>query len=306
MRRLRQFLLSFSLVVLFASNAGAQGAAALKAEGDAAFLARRYSEAIAAYDRAYAIGHDATVLYNKARAHEALEQFPEALAAIEQFEAEAPPELRAKVSGLSTLVADIRSHVASLAVICNVAGARVTVRDLVVGETSLAAPLRVKVNRGRARVVVEKDGYTPFSQDLNLPGESSTNVNAVLDPKVPAATLTVRSTPTRASLAVDGRPMGLTPAELDIAAGTHRVELEHDGYAKLVTSVTVDADKPRTLDLQMSESSSLATRWWFWTGIGGIVVAGVAVMFIALQEADPPAGSIAPGTVSAPLLRWGR
>src|SRR5687767_3367343 len=116
---LRRFLLCSSFV-LFAANAAAQSAKELKAEGDAAFTARRYGDAVRAYDKAYASGHDAAVLYNKARAHEALEQFPEALLAIERFDKEAPPAVRAKVAGLSTLIADIRSHVATLVITCNV------------------------------------------------------------------------------------------------------------------------------------------------------------------------------------------
>ena len=67
--------------MLATAPAFAQSAKELKAEGDAAFTARRYGDALKAYDKAYEAGHDAAVLYNKARAHEALEQFPEALAA---------------------------------------------------------------------------------------------------------------------------------------------------------------------------------------------------------------------------------
>lgn len=301
---LRRFLLCSSLVLLSA-NALAQSAKDLKAEGDAAFTARRYGDALKAYDKAYAAGHDAAVLYNKARAHEALEQFPEALAAIERFDKEAPPAVRAKVTGLSTLIADIRSHVATLVITCNVPGARVTVRDVIVGETAQTA-LRVQVNRGKARVVVDKEGHTSFTQELNLPGESSTTVTAILEDKADTSLVKITSTPPRSAVSIDGRPVGATPLEIDLSPKTHQIEIERDGYDKLTTSVVVESGKPRTVDLTLVESSSILGKWWFWTGVGAAVVTGIAVVFVATRGEDAPAGTIQPGTVSAPLLRWGR
>jgi hypothetical protein len=305
---LRRFLLScsFALVLVVAPSAAlAENAKELKAQGDAAFTARRYSEAITAYEKAYAAGRDAAVLYNKARAHEALEQFPEALTAIEQFEKEAPPAVRGKVTGLSTLIADIRSRVATLVVNCNVPGAKVSVRDVPVGETSAQA-LRVQVNRGKVRVVVEKEGYSSYVQELNLPGESSTVVTAVLDTKASTSLVKITSNPSRAAVSIDGRSVGATPLEIDLSPQSHQVEVERAGYDKLTTTVAVEAGKSRTVDLTLVESSSIIEKWWFWTAIGGVVVAGAAVTFVVTRDNDAPPGTIAPGTVSAPLLVWGR
>jgi hypothetical protein len=301
---LRRFLLCSSLV-LVSGPAVAQSAKDLKAEGDAAFTARRYGDALKAYDKAFEAGHDAAVLYNKARAHEALEQFPEALAAIERFDQEAPPAVRAKVTGLSTLIADIRNHVATLIITCNVPGARVTVRDVIVGETAQAA-LRVQVNRGKARVVVEKEGHASFTQELNLPGESSTTVTAILEGKADTSLVKITSTPPRAAVSIDGRAVGATPLEIDLSPKSHRLEVERDGYDKLTTTVVIEQGKPRTLDLTLAESSSVFGKWWFWTGVGAAVVTGAAVVFFATRTDDAPGGTIQPGTVSAPLLRWGR
>lgn len=301
---LRRFLLCSSFV-LVTSAAFAESAKELKTQGDAAFTARRYSDAITAYEKAYALGHDAAVLYNKARAHEALEQFPEALAAIEQFEKEAPAAVRAKVTGLSTLIADIRTHVATLVVNCNVPGARVTVRDVPVGETSAQA-LRVQVNRGKVRVVVDKEGYAPYVQELNLPGESSTVVTAILDTKASTSLVKITTTPARAAVSIDGRSVGATPLEIDLTPQSHQIEVERAGYEKLTTTIVVETGKARSVDLTLVESSSIIGKWWFWTAVGGVVLAGATVTFVVTRESDAPAGTIAPGTVSAPLLVWGR
>lgn len=304
MRRALPFLLCSSLV-LFAPSAWADSASALKAQGDAAFNARKYSDAIVAYDKAYAEGHDAAVLYNKARSHEALEQFPEALAALERFDREAPPAMRAKVTGLSVLIADIRAHVATLVLTCNVPGAQVTVREQRVGETSSSA-LRVQVNRGPARLVVTKEGYAPFTQDLDLRGDASVMVTVKLETKSAGALVKITSSPPQAQVSIDGRAVGSTPVELTLSPKSYSVVLDRDGYEKLTTSIVVDSEKPRTVDLQLApSSSSVATKWWFWTAIGGaVLVAGGIVAIVAVQEKEAAPGSL--GTVSAPLLVWGR
>jgi len=302
MQALRRFLLFFS-VFLFATSAFGQSAAELKKEGDAAFLARRYSDAITAYDKAYATGHDAAVLYNKARSHEALEQYPEALAALEKFSEEASPAVRAKVSGLSTLINEIRSRVATLVVKANVEGARVTLRGVEIGKTSKDS-LRVQIVKGRGALVVEKEGYAPFKQDVDLPGESSTIINAILETKAATASVKITTNPPRSSVTIDGRAVGASPVELDLTPKSHTIEIEREGYDKLQATVSVEADKPRTFDFELHESPSILSRWWFWTGIGVVVAGGVVLTFVALKEKDAPAGTIAPGTVGAPLVVW--
>ena len=54
----------------------------------------RPADALRAYNEAYALEPQPALLYNRGRAHMALEQFPEALQQLLQFREQAPPELR--------------------------------------------------------------------------------------------------------------------------------------------------------------------------------------------------------------------
>jgi len=207
------------------------------------------------------------------------------------------------VSGLSTLINEIRSRVATLVVKANVEGARVTLRGVEIGKTSKDS-LRVQIVKGRGALVVEKEGYAPFKQDVDLPGESSTIINAILETKAATASVKITTNPPRSSVTIDGRAVGASPVELDLTPKSHTIEIEREGYDKLQATVSVEADKPRTFDFELHESPSILSRWWFWTGIGVVVAGGVVLTFVALKEKDAPAGTIAPGTVGAPLVVW--
>ena len=66
----------------------------------------------------------------------------------------------------------------------------------------------------------------------------------------------VRSTPAGARVVVDGREYGPTPVAVrDLATGTHRVRVTHDGYATVERRVSISASRPAqslTIPLQRS------------------------------------------------------
>ena len=95
----------------------------------------------------------------------ALERFPEALASYQTFISEAPPGTlnAAQQEKFFTLLDELKAKIARVEVKCSVAGARVLVRDQVVGTVPLAGP--VSVNAGPAKVEVIADGYKPFDDE---------------------------------------------------------------------------------------------------------------------------------------------
>jgi hypothetical protein len=157
-------------------------AADLKHDGDAAMASLHYREALAFYDKAYAINHDPAILYNRARADQALGDYPAALDAIEEFVRTAPDDLKRRVPKLADLVADVQSHVALVVVTCAIDGASVFVDGKVIGKTPLGAPLRVAT--GTIAIAVEARGHVTFRQDVTVPGGKLTTVNATLASEV--------------------------------------------------------------------------------------------------------------------------
>jgi len=167
-----------------APSTAAAEATRLKSEGDAAFRALRYADALRAYEASYALVANPLLHYNRGRAFEALERLSEAIAAYELFLAQAPAELRAKTPTLAAHVAELRQRTAALTVVVDVEGARVLLRGSVLGVTPLK-PTRVLAGTGVLEV--EADGYAPYKTDVTLPGGGELTVRARLVQRVTSA-----------------------------------------------------------------------------------------------------------------------
>jgi hypothetical protein len=139
----------------------------LQDQGDRAMLDMRYVDALAAYEQARELDPDNVGLdYSLARAHQLLGEFPEALAALERFERRASLEQRATVGRLKQLFIELRSRVSTLQLHCSQPGARVLVRDRVVGTTPLPG---TRLPAGSATMQVELEGFFPVTREVVLP-----------------------------------------------------------------------------------------------------------------------------------------
>jgi len=269
----------------------------LKRSGDRAMDALRFAEAHAAYADVYAITRDPALLYNMGRALQALNRFPEALTKLEAFQAVAPPELKAKVPRLAELITDLRGRVATLRVRADVPRGRVLVRSTVMSALPLGEPLRLSA--GKAEIEVEADGYFPFHTTVDLPGGGEATVVAKLYSKATTGLLAVRASAPGSTVYVDEVRLGLAPAELNVAGGTHRVRVTNPDFRDYETTAVIAAGSRKDLDVRLLPPL-VFTRWWFW---GSVVLAGAtagAVAYAATTERPPGRGDIAPGQLPAP------
>lgn len=279
--------------------AGASAASDAKRRGDDALVSGRPAEALAAYKEAYAARPDPALVYNMGRAYQALGDYPTALDQLEKFEETAPPDVRARVPGLATLLAEIRKKVAIVVVSVDVDGATVRLDAQVLGKSPLRGP--VKVNAGVVTLIVEKDGYFPYERVLPLSGGSIATSDVKLASKQTNAIVTVRSTLAGAQVALDGKAAGTVPTDVVVAPGSHEVELSLKGYRPSRSSVAVAAGERKTIDLALEAEAPITKKWWFWTGVG-LVVVGATITVIALTtERSPDSGNVAPGRINAGL-----
>jgi hypothetical protein len=275
-------------------------AASLKATGDAEMDALRYTEALAAYQEAYALSEAPALLYNQGRALEALNRFPEAVEQFEAFVAKAPPELKKRVPGIEGHIGDLRKRVSTLTVTCNVPAARVIVRQTVVGKTPLPGPL--KLTSGAAVVEVDADGYLPFSRAVDLPGGGAVTLDAALVAKATTGILVIEASDAGAVVSIDGTRAGVSPVEVLASAGNHRILVQHPDHPSVETVAFVTAGEKKLFRVTLLRPS-LATRWWLWTSLGAAVAAGVGIGIAATTEKAHATGSILPGSGAAPLMR---
>jgi len=274
----------------------------LKRQGDDAMQRIDYQHALELYTQAYELDPNPALLYNRGRALEALAHYPEALEQLEAFDRDAPPELKARVPKLGELLANVRSKVSTLQIRCNIGGARVLVRQRVVATTPLKAPLRV--NAGKAVVEVEADGYNNYRKSLNLPGGGALDLDIQLLSKATSGVLVVSSPVPGAVVFVDGSRVGAVPAQAVLPAGKHQVTLRHKDYDEVDTSAVVQAGLKNEISVALEKPPPITAKWWFWTGVGVVVVGGAVVTYALLTEKKADKGDIPPGQVSGPLMRF--
>jgi len=270
----------------------------LKALGDREMDSLHYPEALEAYTEANRLAPSVALLYNRGRVLQALGIYPEALHEIERFAAEAPPSLKAQVPGLPDLLVDLRSKVTMLSVVCDVPGVQLRLNDRLLGPTPL------QVVAGRAVLEASADGYFPARRELLLAGGGSASVELHLKSKQVSGILYVTSPVVGADLSIDGAEVGKVPVETVVTAGAHSLALTHEGFHRLETVTVVTAGQRKDLSIPLEMEKGIASRWWFWTSLGVVAVAGGAIAAALLSTRGPGKGTIAPGTVSTGLASF--
>lgn len=294
-----------TLAVVLSANVGhadnAADSAAWKKRGDDAMDALRYEEAIADYSRALAASQDPAILYNRGRVYQARSEYTLALADLEKFERDANATLKSRVPKLAELIEELRGHVATLTVHVNVDGAEVKLRHQSLGKSPIDSR---RVNAGPAVLEITSDGYLPYRSESELPGRSSPIFEVKLEKATASSVLVVREP---GSVLIDGNVSGDGPVEVSVPAGSHRVVLRRSGAPDLEKDVSIAPGERREVPFDSDEhSGGIASKWWFWTGLGVVVVAAASVTAVALTHEKPAAtgDSFQPSQVTAAHLRF--
>jgi hypothetical protein len=275
-------------------------AVTLKEQGDRALGKGDFDAALESYDRANAVRHQPAIDFNRARALQGLMRHAEALDALECFEREASPELRARVPGLAEMKSALGAHVGQVTFAGAKHPARLTVNGRSLGNLKLETPYRV--DAGNVAIRVEADGFVTIEQTIFLAPKTEETVHLVWKRVELNGTITFRATVAAAVLYVDDEKRGQTPIELSLAPGRHSVKLTHPEYEPLDSEVNVVAKERREVTLALHEKPPIWAKWWFWTGAAVIVAGAVATGIVLNREKSPKAGDIEPGIVSAPLI----
>jgi hypothetical protein len=277
-------------------------AAELKKQGDDAMVDIRYDDAIAAYTESYQLDPRPALLYNLGRSYQARGSYPAALPYLEQFERDAPADLRARVPHLDELIAGVRSKVSTVTITSNVTGATVMIRNREIGKTPL--PSSVRVNAGAAKVTVSAPDHQTVSRQVTLAGGQSTSFIINLKALADTTILAVSSPVLGADVYVDGKLIGSVPAEVSVTPGKHTIIVQHADYERVTTTAVIKPGQRKSIDVDLVALPAIYEQWWFWTGLG-VIAAGVTVAVVAnVTEAPDESGSIAPGTVQAPIISF--
>jgi hypothetical protein len=268
-----------------------------KVLGDEALVGARPAEALEHYDASLKLFANPALHYNRGRALQGLERYPEAVEAFERFVKTAPPELRARVPKLDALLLEVRSKASALEVTCNIAGAEVRIGDTVIGQTPLA---RRPWNAGRVKVEVRAAGYHPFIRQVNLPPAGVAVVEAPLSLENTTALLKLNASVPGASLSINDVARGTAPFEGYLPVGPHRILLTAEGFEPSVNEVVMSLGPPRELSVELVKTPRFYERWYFWGAIISAIAAGTAVGIAWSIERPAKEGTLGLTSVSGP------
>ncbi|MCZ7677270.1 MAG: PEGA domain-containing protein [Sandaracinaceae bacterium] len=129
-------------------------------------------------------------------------------------------------------------------------GGRVSVDGRAVGELGMT-PIRVTdLQPGRHQVRVEREGYQPFEQWVEVGGGQLVRIAALLERRAPETGEILVAGPTGAPIFVDGRPVGTTPMVVEgVTVGPHTVEIRPPGVPPYSQQVTILAGQRVTVTM---------------------------------------------------------
>jgi tetratricopeptide (TPR) repeat protein len=102
---------------------------------------------------------------------------------------------------------------------------------------------------------------------------------------------------------LDGNAIGKAPlAELTVNPGHHALELQHEGYANFKATVEVPVGGAATLAANQvslvkvvrvevpEKRAPVYKKWWLWTIVGGVAVAGAVTTAVLVTEKSSTGG----------------
>ena len=124
-----------------------------------------------------------------------------------------------------------------------------------------------------------------------------------------------------ARVLVRGTWRGTIPLASSVTAmpGLARVEVVADGYRPFTTDVVLSADREtrveaalvnRTIFAPVAHEGAprpdggIATKWWFWTGVGVVVAGGATALVVALASSHGSGGQPSAAHAQAALVSW--
>jgi len=251
-----------------------------------------YSGALTKLQAAYDASRDPRLLWNMAACEKALRHYVNVLSLLERYASEGAQlitddERRATAE----LVETVQAFVNQLTLEVQPEGVDVLVDGVKLGTTPLAAPLRLDM--GKRQLRLEKAGFLPHEEEVDLAGGKSATLTASLAPEVHEGLLRIVSDPS-AVITVDGHVVGTATWSGRLPSGAHSVHVSATGKLAHQTEVVVkDHDTSSLLVNLVAEAQAPLLRrdsnntvWWV---VGGVALAGAGLgAYLLLRPGEDP------------------
>lgn len=143
-----------------------------------------YKLALIEFQRSYEIVNNWRILFNIGEVHFQLNNYAQALKALEKYLAEGGNEIPGKRRvDVERDIEALKARTGFITVECPVEGAEVSIGETVVGKTPITTELLV--DAGTQRITVTKNGFKPLTKTVTLAGREHLTVPIDLQPDTP-------------------------------------------------------------------------------------------------------------------------
>lgn len=158
--------------------------------------------------------------------------------------------VEAKVGEQTNVAIKLKRIVGTVRVVGETAGTTVRVNDAN-GPPACTAPCDLTLPPGRHRLYLSQEGYQPSEQDVNVAAASTVVARYRLNPLT--GSLVVNADERDALVEVDGKPMGFTPAVLNVQSGQRKVRVSLRGFRPVEQTANVVAGQQTRIDISLRQ-----------------------------------------------------
>ncbi|WP_437676131.1 TonB-dependent receptor domain-containing protein [Sorangium sp. So ce131] len=169
---------------------------------------------------------------------------------LEGYEPAEVDNVEAKIGEQTNVAIKLKRIVGTVRVVGETAGTTVRVNDAS-GPPACTAPCDLTLPPGRHRLYLSQEGFQPSEQDVNVAAASTVVARYRLNPLT--GSLVVNADERDALVEVDGKPMGFTPAVLNVQSGQRRVRVSLRGFRPVEQTANVVASQQTRIDISLRQ-----------------------------------------------------
>lgn len=288
--------LGFSAVFLCAGISRAQSTQAphppaqqdprvLFEQGRAAMEQERYADAVAPFERSYALRPSPVVMYNLAVAYRALGRMRDSIQSFERYlESPSRTATPAELQTVRAEVATMRSRLCTLTVQLTPAETQLRIN----GHPETPQNGTIVLDPGSTVIELSAPGYHPQRVTLTLRQGGRETLNRTMLREVTTGHVSITASDARAAIFIDDVQVGSGTIEEDIAPGEHRVRAVNSAGRSEARTVNVVRGGHNRLEISFPTQRGLPGWVVPVAVVGGALVAGGATALVLYATTPRP------------------
>ena len=272
-------------------------------QGVALFNDGNMSAALAEFEATYKLDPTTVnTLYNIGLTQKALFRYSEAIASLQRYLAESANLTLEKRAEGEQIISEMKALLADVVLAITPGGATVHVDGRLAGTAPLSAALAIAA--GSHAIEVSSEGYHAQKKDVMVTAGVALALKFDLIAIPKTGKLRIYASVPRATVSIDGRPIGFAPVDIELGPGGHTLEISAQSYKLHREELAIAVGQTRNVNVTLDkvvvpQRESWYQKWYVWTGIaavavgGGVAAYGLNGGFTSTQ--DPIIGTLSPG-----------